>query len=87
MFDGFGILSGRLYFSHNAPDNDWVIDKEEGALNGTTVRMQIVTRSPRTLRKVFDRFTSDPGAPAFDKTQVPVGLLCVGDENKEDFVS
>ncbi len=81
VFDEFEILSGSLFFCHDTPDDDWILDNEKNAISGTIVKMQIVTRSPRTLRKVFEQFTSDAAAPAFDKTQVPVGLLCVGDQN------
>ncbi len=80
MFDKFGILSGRLYFRHEAPNDDWLIDKE-GNVAGTGVMMEISTNSSRTSTEIFDLYTSDPSDPAFDKTKVPVGLLCVGDQN------
>lgn len=80
MFDEFGILSGHLHFYHEAPNDDWLIDKE-GNVAGTGVRMVISTKSSRTTRGIFDHYTSDASIPAFDKTQVPVSLLCVGDQN------
>ena len=81
MFDKFGILSGHLYFYHKAPGDDWFIDKEGNNITGTFVGMEISTKSSRTTRGIFDHYTSDASIPAFDKTQVPVGLLCVGDQN------
>lgn len=80
MFDGFVILSGRLSFCHHAPNDDWLIDKK-APYNGTGVTMQISLNSPRNVREVFDRYTTNTDSPAFDKTQIPVGLLCVGDES------
>lgn len=80
IFDEFIIGSGCLGFSHNPPGADWLVDIGE-VIDGTSVKMQITTGSQRTVRKVFDHFTSDAGSPTFDKTQVPVGLLCIGDQN------
>ena len=80
MFDEFGILSGHLFFCHDAPGRDWFVDGGKD-VSGTFVKMEISLRSSKTTRKVFDKFTSDITSPAFDKTEIPVGLLCVEGQN------
>ncbi len=81
MFDQFNILSGRLIFGHHSAGDDWFADMATVVRKGTAIRMQIAANCPRTAREVFDNYTSDIDSPAFDKTHVPVGLLCVGDQN------
>lgn len=76
MFDRFRILSGRLFFQHKAPDDDWFVDSKTMG-EGTSVGMRIGVKSERTPREVFDRFTSSEDMPAFDKTCLPVAMLCI----------
>ena len=80
MFDKFSIMSGKLFFSHFEPDNDWLLENTNEIQKGTAVQMIISGQSNRTTKQVFDRFTT-PGDYGFSKTQVPVFLVRYGDEN------
>src|SRR5690606_5830015 len=56
------------------------IQEDEGFQNfGTAIRMKISNRAKRTLKEVFDRFTSGEDF-GFTKTVVPVRLAQYGDE-------
>lgn len=79
-FEDFSIFSGTLFFSHKVAENDWFSDSTP-IQQGTAVSMNITTSSSMVLREVLDRYTSNTDAPAFDRTQVPVGFLCVEGEN------
>jgi anti-sigma regulatory factor (Ser/Thr protein kinase)/23S rRNA pseudoU1915 N3-methylase RlmH len=84
MFDGFHILSGNVYFTHmreEAPHEeaeDWITEQQESS-KGTIVWMSLNHTSSRTLKEVFDQFTSE-GEYSFNKTVVPVRLAQYGDE-------
>lgn len=80
MFDEFDILSGDVYFSHQfGKKEDWILQRNMPQ-GGTLVRMVLHNHTARTMRKVFDKFTSakDYG---FSKTVVPVELMTYGDDN------
>ena len=81
MFDEFSIGSGRLFFYHRAPDNDWLLEDQEKASEGTFVRMEISISSARTPNQVFDKYASEQDDYGFVKTKVPVELLRYGHEN------
>jgi anti-sigma regulatory factor (Ser/Thr protein kinase) len=78
VFDAFRILSGGVFFSHKFGDEkDWILEAREG--NGTSVRMRLHNHTARTLRRVFDQFTSGDDY-GFNKTVVPVELAQYGDD-------
>lgn len=80
MFDEFVIASGEVYFSHNFEEKeDWILQASSAA-GGTLVRMVLHNHTARTLKKVFDKFTSDEDY-GFTKTVVPVKLLRYGDDH------
>ena len=80
MFDQFVIASGEVFFSHDFDDReDWIL-QAGSAHGGTLVRMVLHNHTARTLKKVFDRFTSDDDY-GFTKTVVPVKLMRYGDDN------
>ncbi|HVU81871.1 MAG TPA: DUF4325 domain-containing protein [Rhodanobacteraceae bacterium] len=83
MFDRFQIASGELLFDHDGAQAGDLLDDVESryARRGTTVLMEIATKSKRTAKQVFDKFSSGPDDYAFAKTIVPVRLAKVGDEN------
>lgn len=83
MFDRFQIASGELVFDHDDAQADDLLDDIEPryARRGTTVLMEIATKSKRTAKQVFDKFSSGPDDYTFAKTVVPVRLAKVGDEN------
>ena len=79
IFDHFKILSGGVYFSHQFDnEEDWIMEREQFS-SGTYVFMKISNFSTRTIKEVFDEFSSmdDYG---FTKTVVPVKLAQYGDE-------
>ncbi len=78
MFDSFDILSGGVYFNHTfGSPEDWILEKE--FRSGTSVWMKISNHSSRTLKKVFDKFSSGDDY-GFTKTVVPVRLAQYGND-------
>lgn len=82
-FDHFEIAAGGLVFDHLAGHDLDVLheDRPEHANAGTTIIMSITTDSARTLKQVFEEYSSGPDDYSFAKTIVPVRLAQVGDEN------
>ncbi len=79
MFDDFAILSGSVYFSHKFDEvEDWILERQRFQ-NGTGCFMILKNNTSRTVKKVFDSFTSDDDY-GFTKTVVPVKLVQYGDE-------
>lgn len=83
MFDRFRIASGELVFDCGEEQAGDLLDDIEPpyAQRGTTVLMEIATRSKHTAKQVFDKFSSGPEDYAFVKTVVPVRLAKRGEEN------
>ena len=80
MFDRFAISSGSVYFSHDFGNKeDWILEGDAAA-GGTLVRMELDNHTSRTLKKVFDQFTTDDDY-GFTKTVVPVELMRYGDDS------
>jgi anti-sigma regulatory factor (Ser/Thr protein kinase) len=80
MFDRFIIASGEVYFSHEFDEKeDWIL-QASSASGGTLVRMFLHNHTARSMKKVFDKFTSDEDY-GFTKTVVPVKLMQYGDDN------
>lgn len=78
MFDEFYIRSGKVFFSHRNPKNeDWIL--EAPARPGTAVFLTLSNNTERTIKEVFDEFTSGEDY-GFSKTVVPVDLVRYGDE-------
>jgi len=80
MFDRFVIISKGLYFSHNEPDEDWLLEHDID-INGTAVQMTVRTNTDRNITEVFDAYASDHQDFGFTKTHVPLTLATYGDEN------
>lgn len=81
LFDEFSMFSGKLFFSHTEPDDDWLIETAQELPKGTRALMIIRLHAKRTTKEVFDRYTSSGDTYAFSKTHVPVSLIRVGEEN------
>jgi anti-sigma regulatory factor (Ser/Thr protein kinase) len=80
LFDRFVIASAEVYFSHDFDEEeDWIM-QQRWLGDGTLVHMTLHNHTARTLRKVFDKFTSDDDY-GFTKTVVPVKLMHYGDDN------
>ena len=80
MFDRFGIMSEGIVFSHQHGEiEDWILETK-GSESGTTVFLYLSNTTSRTVKSVFDQFTTDDDY-GFNKTVVPVTLAQYGDEN------
>lgn len=80
-FDHFAILSDDTYFSHEAGKaEDWILEREKTPEPGTHVLMQLGNHTSRTLKAIFDEFSTDDNY-GFNKTIVPVKLARYGTEN------
>ncbi|HEU4856466.1 MAG TPA: DUF4325 domain-containing protein [Rhodanobacteraceae bacterium] len=82
-FDHFEMAAGGLIFDHLAGHDLDVLheNKPEDVKSGTTVIMSIAADSARTLKRVFEEYSSGPDDYSFAKTIVPVRLAQVGDQN------
>lgn len=83
IFDLFEIVSGGLVFHHVAGhDKDALMDDRPCQVRpGTAIFMSVATDANRTLKEVFEEYSSGPDDYSFAKTIVPVRLAQVGDEN------
>jgi biotin operon repressor len=80
MFDSFDILSGGVWFSHQyGKSEDWLIEQSDPR-QGTIVWLKINNHTARTVKKVFDTYTSGDGDYGFTKTVVPVKLAQYGND-------
>ena len=67
-------------FSHEFDEKeDWIL-QASSAQGGTLVRMVLHNHTARTVKKVFDKFSSEDDY-GFTKTVVPVKLMQYGDDN------
>ena len=58
MFDSFDILSGGVYFSHKFGDaEDWILESDHSS-DGTSVWMLLNNHTSRTMKKIFDHYSS-----------------------------
>lgn len=82
-FDHFEIAAGGLVFDHLAGHDLDVLheNKPDDVKSGTEIIMSIATDSSRTLKQVFEEYSSGPDDYSFAKTIVPVRLAQIGDEN------
>jgi DNA-binding Lrp family transcriptional regulator len=81
VFDRFVIRSGGLLFNHDDVDPDDVLRDHDHEQTGTQVTMMIARNATRTLRSVFERYSSGPDDYTFERTVVPVRLARIGEEN------
>ena len=81
MFDSFDILSGGVYFSHvfGKPE-DWIMEVEQQRKQGTLVWMKLNNHTSRTVKRIFDQYSSKDGDFGFNKTVVPVRLAQYGND-------
>jgi anti-sigma regulatory factor (Ser/Thr protein kinase) len=79
MFDSFDIYSGGVNFGHEyGKAEDWVLERSDPR-HGTAVWLKLSNHTSRTLKKVFDQFTSGDDY-GFTKTVVPVRLAQYGND-------
>lgn len=77
--DDYTILSGDIYFNHEfGKKEDWIINVGE-KLSGTAVFMKLHNHTSRTLKKIFDDYSSGEDY-GFNKTVVPVEMAQYGDD-------
>ncbi len=75
MYDDFAILSGTLrFFGHDK--DDWIFDcPKRDDIEGTSVFMEIIRNSTRTMESVFSQFTTETEDHDFRKTKIPLKLM------------
>lgn len=78
--DVFAIISGQLVYSLNQMTDKGAFFEIDTPDTGTLVLMAVNNNTSRTLKKVFDKFTSSSEDKNFCKTIVPVKLLRYKDE-------
>jgi len=79
MLDEFSILSRGAFFSHEAArPRDYIMDNED-ADSSTMVTMALDNNTERTLKDVFDQYSSGDNYD-FSKTVVPLRLAKFGEE-------
>ncbi len=79
MFDYFMILSNQIMFSHEFhTSTDLAGERFMNGTEGTNVFLQIKNNSARTIKQVFDEFSS--GDFLFSKTVVPFWLAQYGSD-------
>lgn len=81
VVDEFDLSAGGLLFTHSSRRSDDML-KELGTRQaaGTGIMLSITRRSRRTLREVFEQFSSGPDDYAFARTIVPIRLARLGNE-------
>lgn len=77
VFDYFSIQSNDLGLVHRETHDDWFLESRRKE-RGTIVVMQLLLGSGRTLKEVFDRFSSGPDEHIFAKTHLPLRLSSYG---------
>ena len=79
MFDAFDILSGGVFFTREfGKPEDLILEGDRFSI-GTTVLMKIHNHTARTVKKIFDQFSTGEDY-GFNKTVVPVKLAKYGDD-------
>ncbi len=79
MLDEFSILSRGAYFEHEATrTRDWILSRDNPG-SSTMVTMALDNNTERTLKDVFDRYSSGDNYD-FSKTVVPLRLAKFGEE-------
>lgn len=81
VFDGFDILSGGVFYTHEfAKPEDWLSERQNPQ-NGTAIFMKLGNHTARTTKKIFDQYLSgEPDDYGFNKTVVPVELAQYGND-------
>jgi len=79
MLDEFSILSRGAFFSHEAARPDDYIMDDDDLDTSTMVTMALDNNTERTLKEVFDRYSSGDNYD-FSKTVVPLRLAKFGEE-------
>ena len=78
-FNRYTILSQGVYFDHEL-DSEHDIIGNIGAHTGTLVRMELKNHTSRSMKKIFDQYSSDDEEYRFSKTVVPVKLAQYGED-------
>jgi anti-sigma regulatory factor (Ser/Thr protein kinase) len=77
MVNGFDILSGGVFFSHElGSEVDWMNDIDSQH-KGTAIFLEVENHTSRTVKKVYDQY-SVGDTHGFNKTVVPVKLAKYG---------
>lgn len=79
VFDSFSIVSNQTFFGHRfGQPEDWILEDKD-ASSGTCVHMKLSNHTSRTVKRIFDQYTSEEDF-GFNKTVVPVALARYGND-------
>lgn len=81
-FDEFSILSSHLFFCHDSDDSgDWLIEDMDSE-QGTYISMKICVDSKKSLKELFDEYSSgEDDDYSFSRTHVPILLAKYGNQD------
>ncbi len=79
MFDGFDILSGGVFFTHEHGSEEYWLLERTNPNDGTTVFLKLDNHTSRTDSQVFQQYSSEDDF-SFSKTVVPVTLARYGND-------
>ena len=80
VFDKFFIISSNYIFAHLGKKFDLMYEDQKPKV-GTDVIMEISPNSKKSIRKIFNFYTTNVSEYNFDKTIVPVFLARYGEDN------
>src|SRR6202012_427243 len=67
MVNGFDILSGGVFFSHEiGNEEDWMMDRD-AFKPGTSIFLKVDNHTARTIKSVYDQYSVN-GTEAFNRT-------------------
>jgi anti-sigma regulatory factor (Ser/Thr protein kinase) len=81
LFDRFAIVSDTLRFMHVLNQDVWLTDDLRRRFRGTSVVLELLRPSVRSMQQVFAQFSSGPDDYRFAKTRVPLKLATFGDDS------
>jgi biotin operon repressor len=79
MVNGFDILSGGVYFSHELGSDVDFMGDIDGSNGGTTIFLKVENHTSHSVKKTYDQY-SVAGSYGFNKTVVPVKLAKYGND-------
>jgi anti-sigma regulatory factor (Ser/Thr protein kinase) len=82
MVDIFTMASGKLFFAHIQPDDDWLMELDRDPVEGTSVELIVSKHTDRSATDVYNQFCESPDSNmGFSKTHVPIALAQYGNEH------
>ncbi len=78
LFDSFWIFSNDIAFSHQyGKPEDWILERQTPT-DSTFIILELSNYTSRTIKEIFDEYSSPAGDYAFSKTVVPLRMASFG---------